>query len=1091
MSSEPDDRELLARYATEASEDAFRTLLARHMAMVYSVCCRVLEDAHLAEDAAQATFVILSRKARTLGEGTMLADWLYRTAQYVARDLRRSTGRARRRELAAAAESARAAQGAGTHAGGASFGPSELRPILDAALVTLPASSRQALVLHYLEGRSREETSRILGCSLDALRMRIDYGLEKLREKLSRRGVSLSLALLGGWLLECSTETLPASAAAGAEAAALGSGAAAAALPATGIATSALRSMFWSKVRLLALSAGSVAGLLVLVWALSSAIGGPEPAVSGASLPPLPSPALPGAVSASASARETQAGDPAGDVTQGALRFKSAEGKFIECPLKHTDVQAEIAGFIARVTVTQEFANPSKEKIEAVYVFPLPHEAAVDGMTMVIGQRRIVGLIRKRDEARKVYEQALARGQTAALLEQERPNVFVQSVGNIEPGQPVKVEITYVDVLSYDLGAYAFHFPMVVGPRYNPASWSEGVGAAPADAAGASGQKTEVPYLKPGKRNGHDIALSLRLDAGVPVRDLKSVNHKVHIEQTGARTATCAIEASDAIPNKDFELRYKVMGEKPEVAVLAHAGSEGDGHFLLMVQPKEDAAALAAPPRELVFLVDVSGSMSGEPTAKVKQTMKLLLAGLGPRDKFQVVTFESQAEKLFPAPVVCSEDNVRKALAFSQNAAAGGGTEMLQGIRAALGDPPDPERVRIVIMLTDGFIGNEAEIVQEVGRRCGDRLRFWCIGIGNSVNRFLVDGVAKHGGGMGKVLSLRSTEAEVKDLVAEVVIRLHRAQIANLAVNWGGLQVRDTYPARIPELWAGRPAVIFGRYSGGGAARIRLSGEAEGRAVSFEVPVELPAKDSGNDALAVTWARRKIESLTDEMAVEGENAKRVEEITQLALDYRLMTRYTSFVAVDEQKLRVAGVDLTAPRKIGVAVQLPEGVSEWAIPANDGGFVYSPKEGEATAPAAGPESYGHGQWGWKQTSFSIGTPGLVVIMLALAILIYFLAGLRRGRFVYVPLSLGLFALAFGMLGTVISIRNVCEVIGGMAGPVDLALFADGVSRALVSTFTGLVVAIGGSFFTLILHARDKHLDRLAAEEDSADGDGRDE
>ena len=226
------------------------------------------------------------------------------------------------------------------------------------------------------------------------------------------------------------------------------------------------------------------------------------------------------------------------DVTQGALRLLQPDGTLVECPLRHTDIQADISGFIARVKVTQTFHNPTQEKIEAVYVFPLPHEAAVDEMTMKVGDRQIVGLIKRRAEARSIYEQALAAGQTAALLEQERPNIFTQSVGNIEPDKEVNVEISYVDVLRYDMGAYEFHFPMVVGPRYNPGAPVGEPNQTPAELEGKvsppqpdtnrvpDASRISPPVMKPGVRNGHDVSLSVKLDAGVPIQNLKSTNHR-------------------------------------------------------------------------------------------------------------------------------------------------------------------------------------------------------------------------------------------------------------------------------------------------------------------------------------------------------------------------------------------------------------------------------------------------------------------------------------------------------------------------------------------------------------------------------------
>ncbi|MCH5373360.1 MAG: hypothetical protein JJ992_05250, partial [Planctomycetes bacterium] len=358
------------------------------------------------------------------------------------------------------------------------------------------------------------------------------------------------------------------------------------------------------------------------------------------------------------------------DVTQGALRITDDQGTVVECPLEHTDVHADISGFIARVTVTQTFRNPSPEKIEAVYVFPLPHQAAVDEMTMSIRDRKIVGLIKRRAEARRIYEQAIYAGHTAALLEQERPNIFTQSVGNIPPGEEVRIQISYVDVLDYDLGTYEFYFPMVVGPRYNPGQPIATTAATPPELEGQvsppvpdtdrvpDASRISPPVLKPDVRNGHDISLSVSLDAGVPVRDLSVANHRVHVDRDGTRRAEIRLAADDTLPNKDFVLRYQVVGEKPEMALLTHTGEHaadvrrlGRGYFMLMIQPQEDERLKNSPPRELVFLVDVSGSMSGAPTAKVIEAMQNMLKLCRPIDTVQVITFAGSANSLFEKPL--------------------------------------------------------------------------------------------------------------------------------------------------------------------------------------------------------------------------------------------------------------------------------------------------------------------------------------------------------------------------------------------------------------------------------------------------------
>ncbi|HUT34901.1 MAG TPA: VIT domain-containing protein [Planctomycetota bacterium] len=643
-------------------------------------------------------------------------------------------------------------------------------------------------------------------------------------------------------------------------------------------------------------------------------------------------------------------GNPAErDVTQGALRIVTKEGGVVECPLKHTDVRADVSGFIARVKVTQTFHNPLDEKIEAIYVFPLPHKAAVDDMTMVIGERRIVGLIKRRAAAREIYEQALVRGLTAALLEQERPNIFTQSVGNIPPKQEVKIEISYVDVLEYDMGVYEFHFPMVVGPRYIPGSPTSSIPPVPPELKGKVGEldKTKVPegkdkpkgtgwapdttrvpdasritppVLKPGVRNGHDISLAVWLNAGVPIQDLKVANHKAEVERDGVAKAAVALSRGDTIPNKDFVLRYGVVGAKPEMALLCHTHEAGKGYFMLMVQPKEDERLKVSPPREIVFLVDVSGSMGGQPTAKVRETMAKLLRLCKPNDTVQLVVFASQAAKLFEKPVPANEENIKRTVNFTQGLRGGGGTEMLKGVKMAINEPLDQERLRIVIMLTDGYIGNEAEIIAEVGRSCGDKIRFWAIGIGSSPNRFLIDGVARQGGGMAKVLGLND---ETEPMAVEIMQRIHRAQLANITVDWGQADVFETYPAKVPELWAGRPVVLFGRYGGGSQTTLTLSGDVEGKPAKWTLPVKFVANAPENGVLAQVWARNKIEELMQQTFYAG-SPEVEEEVTQLALDYRLMSQYTSFVAVDEAEAGKLVEPARPPRRMLVPIPIPEG-----------------------------------------------------------------------------------------------------------------------------------------------------------------------
>ena len=545
-------------------------------------------------------------------------------------------------------------------------------------------------------------------------------------------------------------------------------------------------------------------------------------------------------------------------------------------------------------------------------------------MTMVIGDRKIVGVIKKRAEARAIYDLAISMGQTAALLDQERPNIFTQTVGNIDPKQEIKIEISYIDVLKYDLGTYEFHFPVVVGPRYIPGGKDvkpNGPGLSPTVAptpAVPDANRITPPYTP--TRNGSDIALSVKLDAGVAIQELKSSNHEIDVTKKSESAAEVKIKAAGTIPNKDFVLRYKVMGKQTEMALLSHhpSGPYEYGYYMLMIQPHEDEALkVEQPPREMVFMLDVSGSMNGQPTDKNKEMMREMLALCRPIDTVQVITFANQTSKLFEKPLPVTNENINKALAFTNAVNGGGGTEMLKGINLAINEPLDKERRRIVVMLTDGFIGNEAQVIEAVGKGCGDNIRFWCVGIGSAPNMMLIDGVAKQGGGMGKKIAL--TEP-AKQLATELMFRIQSAQLSKIKIDYGTMNVNEQYPPTIGDLWFGQPIVVYGRYTSGKTTTVTVNGEIEGKPTSMKMNVAFPDEQSTNNGLSKIWARKKIEDLMQ--SVYYSTSETVEqEVTGLALEFGLMSQYTSFVAVDDSE---AKLDAKPPRKMAVPLPIPEG-----------------------------------------------------------------------------------------------------------------------------------------------------------------------
>ncbi|MBN1421469.1 MAG: VWA domain-containing protein [Planctomycetes bacterium] len=611
----------------------------------------------------------------------------------------------------------------------------------------------------------------------------------------------------------------------------------------------------------------------------------------------------------------------------GALMAKPAdEEKEVPLPLEHTDVRARVSGYIATVDVTQKYHNPYDEKIEAVYVFPLPHNAAVNDFLMTIGERKIRGIIRERKEAERIYHEARRQGYVASLLTQERPNIFTQSVANIEPGKSIDVNIRYFHTMAYDDGWLEFVFPMVVGPRFNPPGTTTGVGAVPRGGHGTSGQKTKVQYLRPGERSGHDISLVLDIDAGLQIEGLECPSHGVDVTRRGSGGATVSIRALDAIPNKDFVLRYKVAGAGVASGLLVHRDARG-GYFTLMLYPPEDMSALQAAPVEMIFVLDCSGSMSGSPIAKAKTAIERALRRLGPGDTFQIIRFSNDASQLGPAPIEATPANVRRGLAYLASLQSQGGTMMIEGIRAALDFPHDPQRLRIVSFLTDGYIGNEADILAAVKERVGSA-RIFSFGVGSSVNRYLLEGMARLGRGAVAFVGLDESAGRAVDLFYE---RIRRPAMTDVAIDWGGIRVAEVYPAQILDLFVGRPVVLTGRFSGDEAGVVRVMGTVGGERREVRIPVD-PSCAGSHPGIASVWARRKIMTLADE-EVSDPSPEIAGRIRDVALEYGLMSAYTAFVAVDSLTRTAGDHGTTVP----VAVPVPAGVKyETTVPSGPSG-----------------------------------------------------------------------------------------------------------------------------------------------------------
>ncbi len=594
---------------------------------------------------------------------------------------------------------------------------------------------------------------------------------------------------------------------------------------------------------------------------------------------------------------------------------------FINLPLKHTSVHADISGFIARVTVEQQFSNTQDSTIEAIYVFPLPDKAAVDAMEMHIGDRVIEGIIKKRDEAQKIYRDAKRQGRTAALLTQERPNIFTQAVANILPGDDIRIQISYVQTLKYDHGTYEFNFPMVVGPRYIPGNpiGRSGSGWAPDTDQVPDASHITPPVLEPGMRSGHDIEICVHLNAGVPIQGIRSPSHQVIIDSR-EQYAEISLEPFDTIVNKDFILRYDVAGTLPESAILTHAGPEGR-FFSLMIQPQHDIDLQDVTPRELIFVVDCSGSMHGAPLAKAKEAMRRCIRNLHPDDSFQIIRFSSSASRFSPYPIPNTPGNVRRALQYIDTLSGSGGTMMIEGIKAALNYSPQPDKMRIVLFMTDGFIGNEKQILAAIQDRIGSA-RLFSFGVGSSVNHYLLDRMAEVG--RGTVQYVRPDE-ETETAVNHFYERIENPLLTDIRVDWNGLDVREVYPPAIPDLFSAQPVILVGKYGESGSGTIRITGKYAGEILEQQVHVVLPESEPENDVLGVLWARTRIKALMSRM-YHRPRQDLEQKITDLALKFKLMSQYTAFVAVSKEIRNVDGKMIP----VVVPIEIPDMVDYHGI-----------------------------------------------------------------------------------------------------------------------------------------------------------------
>ncbi len=580
-------------------------------------------------------------------------------------------------------------------------------------------------------------------------------------------------------------------------------------------------------------------------------------------------------------------------------------------PLKATAATIDVVGVIADVKVEQTYANQGATPLHARYVFPASTRAAVHGMRMTVGGRTIEARIQERAEARATYERAKAEGKNASLLEQQRPNVFTMEVANVLPGDVVKVELRYTELLVPTDGVYELVYPTVVLPRYS--------GQAEARAPGAD-RWVESPYTKEGAAPSYTFDLRARIQGGIPLQDVTVPSHATTLQRAGPAEATIALDpAEKAGGDRDLVLRYRLAGARIESGLLVQ-DRPGEKFFLLMVEPPARVSPADLPPREYVFIVDVSGSMHGFPLDTAKELMGDLLGGLRPIDRFDVILFSGAHALLAPRSVPATPENVRAAQAFLDREQGGGGTELLPALREAMALPAAGGTARSFIVVTDGGISEEKAMFQYVRAHLGEANVF-SFGIGSSVNRYLVEGLAKAGLGEAFVVERPAEAAAVAGRFRRYV---EAPVLTDLQVSYDGFQASEVEPSAVPDLLARRPVVVQGKWTGPLQGTITVAGRT-GTGPFRQVIDVATAKRARGEALRQLWARTRIAALSD-FSARDESDEEKAEITRLGLAYGLLTRHTSFVAV-LQEVRNAGGE---GRDVDQPSPLPQGVSELAV-----------------------------------------------------------------------------------------------------------------------------------------------------------------
>jgi Ca-activated chloride channel family protein len=601
------------------------------------------------------------------------------------------------------------------------------------------------------------------------------------------------------------------------------------------------------------------------------------------------------------------------DVRAGSLLLKTDGDGYADATRLGIDVDLTVSGPTVRARVTQIFRNPTQNWVEATYVYPLPEGGAVDTLKMVIGDRVVVGDIQERQKARIIYEQARQNGQKAALTEQERPNIFTNAVANIGPGETVLVQIEYQEPVRQSGDEFSLRVPMVVGPRYNPAPVVQSVDFRPNGGGWSATSTDPVPdrdrispqVLDPSQNAPvNPTQITVRLQAGFPLGEVKSHHHVVKIDSPDGGTRVITLAEGPVPADRDFELSWKPAAEKaPSVGLFREHVGDADYLLAFVTPPAIDQAEQKPLPREVIFVIDNSGSMGGTSIVQAKASLTYALGRLQPSDRFNVIRFDHTMDVLFSGSVPADPEHIGRAQSFVGALQAQGGTEMVPAMRAALTDTvgADTNYVRQVVFLTDGAIGNEQQLFDAITAMRG-RSRVFMVGIGSAPNTFLMTRAAELGrGSFTHIGSVEQVEERMRGLFA----KLENPAVTGLAAKFSDAKA-DMTPAAIPDLYRGEPLVLAARLDKL-AGSVEIKGRIGDRPWTVTLPVANAAEGKG---LSKLWARRKIADAEIARTMRQATPDDADKtILALALEHQLVTRLTSLVAVDKTPSRPDGEPL--------------------------------------------------------------------------------------------------------------------------------------------------------------------------------------